>query len=132
MTKNLLIVTAFLEIATGVALMASPSVVISLLLGTSLDTLGGVTVARVAGAALLSLGLACWLARQHGQSGPGRAVVAAMLVYGIATVAVLAHAGLALGATGIGLWPAVGLHTALGVWCIACLAHSYGSERTPP
>jgi hypothetical protein len=120
--KSLLIVTALLETATGAALMASPSVPVSLLLGASLDTLAGLAVARVAGAALLSLGLACWLTRHDGQSRPGRAVVAAMSFYDIAVAAVLVHGSLGAGATGVGLWPTVGLHSALAVWCIACLA----------
>jgi len=126
--------TALLEAATGAALIAAPSVPVALLLGVSLNTLGGLALARVAGAALLSLGLACWLARRDGQSRPGRAVVAAMLVYDIAVVAVLAHAKLGLGATGIGLWPAVVLHAALAVWCMACLrpVNPSGSERTQP
>jgi Kef-type K+ transport system membrane component KefB len=121
LTKSLLIVTALLETATGVALMASPSVPVSLLLGASPDTPAGLAVARIAGAALLSLGLACWLARHDAQSRLGRAVVAAMLFYDLAVVAVLAHARLGLGAAGVGLWPAVGLHMALAVWCMACL-----------
>jgi hypothetical protein len=129
-TKSLLIVTALLETATGVALMASPSVPISLLLGTSLETPGGVVLARVAAAALLSLGAACWLARQDGQSRTGRAVVAAILVYDFAAAAVLAQASLGMGLTGVGLWPAVGLHTALGVWCVACLRSEPINHRT--
>jgi hypothetical protein len=119
-TRSLLTVTALLETGTGVALMASPSVPVSLLLDASLETPGSV-LARVAGAALLSLGVACWLARQDGESRPGRAVVAAILVYDFAAAVVLAQASLGPGLTGAALWPAVLLHTALGVWCVACL-----------
>jgi hypothetical protein len=117
-TKNLLIITAVLEAATGIALLAMPSVVASLLLGASLDSPGSVAVAHVTGAAILSLGLACWLARHDGQTRPGRGVIAAMLVYNIVIVAALAYAALILGLDGIGLWPAAGLHSALAVWCI--------------
>jgi hypothetical protein len=119
--KPLLIVTAALEAATGLALLVSPTMVVSMLLGSALDTPGGLAVARVAGAALLALGLACWLASGDGQSRAGRGVVAGMLLYNVAAVAVLAHTGLALGLSGAGLWPTVGLHTALAVWCVACL-----------
>ena len=52
--KTLLIVTALLEAVTGLALSLSPALPVSLLLGAVLDTPGGLTVARVAGAALLS------------------------------------------------------------------------------
>ena len=117
---KLLTASAVLEAATGVALLASPSIPVSLLLGAALDASGS-AVARVAGAALLSIAVACWLARTHGESPAGRALVVAMLVYNAAVIAVLAHAALGLGATGLLLWPAVGLHTALAAWCIACL-----------
>ena len=121
MTKNLLILTAVLEAATGIALLALPVMVVALLLGASLDTPAAVAVARVTGAAMLSLGVACWLARDDGQTRPGRGVIAAMLVYNAVVIAVLLHASLVLGLNGMGLWPAAGGHTALAIWCIASL-----------
>jgi hypothetical protein len=119
--KTLLVTTAALEAATGVALLLAPMVVISLLLGVSLDTPGGLALARVCGAAMLSLGIACWLARNDGQSRPGRGLIVAMLVYNVVVVALLTHAGLGLGMTGVGLWPAAAGHTALAAWCMAGL-----------
>ena len=118
--KVLLIVTAVIEAATGLALVLSPSMPASLLLGASLDT-PGLVVARVAGAALLALATACWLARNDPQSRAATGLIAAILLYNLAAVAVLVHAGLGLGLSGIGLWPAVVLHAVLGVWCVACL-----------
>ena len=47
--KAFLVVTASWEAVTGLALSLSPALPVSLLLGTALDTPGGVTVARVAG-----------------------------------------------------------------------------------
>ena len=119
-TRELLIVTAWLEALTGVALLASPRVPASLLLGATLDS-SGLVLARVAGAALLSLGLACWLVRHDGASRAGRAVVSAMLAYNLAVVAVFLHASLALGVAGLLLWPAACAHTALAAWCATCL-----------
>jgi len=52
--KTLLIATALLEAATGLALSLSPALPGSLLPGVALDTPGGLTVAQVAGAALLA------------------------------------------------------------------------------
>jgi hypothetical protein len=78
-------------------------------------------VARVTGAALLSIGVSCWLARNDQQSTAATGLIAALLLYNIAAVAVLVYAGMGLGLSGIGLWPAVVLHVALAVWCIASL-----------
>jgi hypothetical protein len=119
--KNLLTVTAGIEAATGLALLGLPWLVVSLLLGGSLDTPAALVVARVTGAALLSLGVACWLARNDEKNRAAVGVVTAMLMYNVAAVAVLAYAGIGLGLSGIGLWPAVLLHAAMAVWCIACL-----------
>jgi len=119
--KPLLASTAAIEAATGLALLLSPSLVVSLLLGGSLDTPAALVLARVGGVALLSIGVACWLAQGDGRSRAARGLVAAMLLYNAATVAVLAYAGIGAGLSGVGLWPAVLLHAALAVWCIACL-----------
>ena len=119
--KNLFVVTALLEAITGVALIVSPGPPVSLLVGAALDTPGGLIVARVAGAALLALGLACWLARDDGRSRAARGLVRAILLYDAATAAVLVYAGLGLKLSAAGLWPAVVLHGALALWCIGCL-----------
>jgi hypothetical protein len=118
--KRLLTLTAIIESATGLGLMAVPSLVVRLLLGSPLDTSAGETLGRVAGAALVALGVACWLARDDMYSRTARGLVAAMLLYNVATVAVLTFAGIGFGLHGIALWPAVVLHAAMAVWCVAC------------
>ena len=117
--RTLLIVTAVVETATGVTLLLSPLLVTQLLLGAPLDEPAALVVARITGSALLALGVACWLAREDGASRAGRALLAAVLVYNVAAVAVLAHAGAGAKLAGILLWPAVALHAALAVWCVA-------------
>src|SRR5213596_3279850 len=119
--SRLLKLTAVIETATGLGLMAVPSVVARLLLGSPLDTSAAVMLGRIAGAALLALGVACWLARDDTQSRAARGLVVAMLMYNIPATAVLAFAGIGLGLHGVVLWPAVVLHAAMAIWCIVCL-----------
>ena len=119
--KMLHTVTAFIEVGAGVALMGFPSAVVGLLLGAPLDTPAAVTLGRVAGAALLALGVACWLARRDAESRAARGLVVAMVVYNFAAVALFVHAGLGPGLPGVALWPAAVLHAAMGVWCVQCL-----------
>jgi hypothetical protein len=119
MKKSLLAATALIEAATGLALMILPSAVAMLLLGASLDTPAALTVGRVAGAALLALGVACWLARHDEESRSGVGLIVGMLLYNSAAVLILTVAGIGSGLVGIALWPAVVLHAAMAVWCIA-------------
>jgi hypothetical protein len=62
-----------------------------------------VVIARVAGIALIGLGIACW-------PGPARL---GMLVYGGAAGVYLAWIGFAGAASGVLLWPAVVAHVLL-------------------
>ena len=102
--KRVLVLAAFGEAATGAALLAAPSLVGRLLLGEELIGVA-LTVARVAGIALIALGVACW-------PGPPRV---GMLTYSAAVTLYLAYAGFAGGLTGPLLWPAVILHLILTV-----------------
>jgi hypothetical protein len=106
--KKLLVFAAVGEIATGLALLLVPSLVGQLLLGAELAGIA-MNVARVAGIALIGLGVACW---------PGTPLLG-MLTYSVAVALYLAYLGITGGSTGILLWPAVGLHvilTALLTW----------------
>jgi hypothetical protein len=103
--KKLLIITGVAEAATGVALMVAPVLVGRLLLGADLAGVS-VVVARVAGIALLALGVGCW---------PGPASLG-MLTY--STLATVYLAYLALGGEWVGplLWPAVLLHAVITIF----------------
>ena len=123
--KRLLTVTALIETAAGLGLILMPSVVVRLLLGSEL--LGaGISLGRLTGVALLTLGIVCWLASSDTQSCAARGIVTAMTLYHIGAVLILACAGLQLPAVGIGLWPAVILHAAMAVWCVTTLLQKQG------
>ena len=100
--NRVLIFAAGGEAATGLALLLVPSLVGQLLLRTELTGIA-VTVARVAGIALIGLGLACW---------PGKALIG-MLTYSAAVTLYLAYIGFAGGSSGMLLWPAVVVHAIL-------------------
>jgi hypothetical protein len=121
--KKLLALAAVFEAATGLALIAVPAIVVRLLLGAEISG-ASIPLGRVAGAALLALGVACWLARDDRQSRTARGLVVAMLMYNIVATAVLAFAGICLGLHGVALWPAVVLHAVMAIWCIVCLRRS--------
>ena len=130
MMKRFLILTAIIEAATGLALIAMPAIVVRLLLGAEISG-ASIPLGRVAGAALLALGVACWLARDDTQSRAARGLVVAMLIYNIVATAVLAFAGIGLALHGVVLWPAVVLHAAMGAWCVACLRRSPRNVTNP-
>jgi len=127
----LLAVTSLLEIATGLTLLISSSSAAAMLLGSPLDT-GGIIVGRVAGAALLAIGVACGLTclTRSSDSGP-RASIAALLVYNLTVVAVLVSATFEPVPSTRGLWIASGLHSVLALWCIACLQSMRSSNIKP-
>ncbi|MBK6316148.1 MAG: hypothetical protein IPF53_18110 [Blastocatellia bacterium] len=120
-TRTLLIVTAAIEIGAGLALAILPSAAVSVLLGLPLDSPVGLAVARIAGVALMSLAIACWLVRDDADSRAGKGLVAAMLVYNGGAVAVLAYAGVGLDRPAVLLWLAVVVHVIMAAWCGASL-----------
>jgi putative effector of murein hydrolase LrgA (UPF0299 family) len=120
-SKYLFVVTAVVEAGTGMALVLQPSVPVALLLGSPLSMTAEVTLGRIAGAALLSLGLACWLARNDEHSRAATGLIVSMLLYNTAAVAVLAYTGVVSQRVGVALWPGVLLHTVLAAWCVARL-----------
>src|SRR5208337_5374634 len=99
-----LIFAAVAEAVTGLALLIAPALVGQLLLGEPLTGVA-IPVARVAGIALIGLGIACW---------PGPPLIG-ILTYSAAVTLYLAYLGLAGGFGGVLLWPAVLLHLLLTV-----------------
>jgi hypothetical protein len=116
----LLIVTAAIELCAGLVLLVKPEIVVSLLFGSTIDVFPAVAIARLTGTALISLGAACWWARNDGRSAASRAIVGAVLFYNAAVVGLVLVGG--LGPRGPILWAAVVLHGAMGIWCIGVVA----------
>jgi len=102
--KRVLILAAVGEASTGMALLIVPSLVGQLLLGEELTGIA-IPVARVAGIALIALGLACW---------PGPPLVG-MLTYSAAVTLYLAYLGIRGEPVGLLLWPAVVVHAVLTI-----------------
>jgi hypothetical protein len=104
--------------------------VVALLLGSGLDTPAAMTLGRLTGVALITLGVACWLARGDAQSRAARGLATAMVVYNFAASVLLVYAGIGLGLHGIALWPAAILHAGMTIWGILCLRFKLIENRT--
>src|SRR5689334_699749 len=105
--KSLLSVTGALEAATGLGLLVAPSLVIELLLGAAPGAPAGISVSRVAGVALMTIGLACWLARAEAASRAAKGLVAAILLYNVGVVVVLVPVWMNPAPVGVAFWPVV-------------------------
>ena len=100
--KKLLPLAAAVEVATGLALLVVPLLVGRLLLGAELAGVS-IPVARVAGIALIALGIGCW-------PGPG---MVGMLIYSVLTTFYLLYLGIRGEWVGPLLWPTVVIHAVL-------------------
>ena len=119
--KLLLLLAAVIEAGAGLALLLIPTVAVSALVGAPLNTPTGLVAARIAGAALVSLAIACWRARNGDRGSPATGVVEAMSFYNFAGAMVLVYAGVRLELRSALLWPAIVLHLVLGAWCVLTL-----------
>jgi hypothetical protein len=119
-TGYLFITTAIVEFMTGFALILFPSLTAEILLGLPISTITGTTVGRVAGAAIISLAVAFWLARNDEQSNAAKGLMVAMLLYNITVMGILAYTVIALVFTVVLLLVLI-THFALTAWCIYAL-----------
>jgi hypothetical protein len=103
---------AGLEMLTGAALIAAPSLLAELLFGSPL-TAPGPTVGRVAGLAILCLAIGCWPSgMERGQMPHARR---GLWLLSAAVAGYLIWLGLSGGPVGILFWPAAATHLALAV-----------------
>ena len=80
MQGRLLTVAGVVECLAGLAFFLSPGVTTALLLGAEPDSVG-VMIGRVAGVALLSLGVACWGARADAGGAARMGTLRALTLY---------------------------------------------------
>ena len=97
MNQRLLIAfAAAFEAVTGIVLIVDPSLLGRLLLGVNLDV-SGIAVGRLAGFALLGLGLACWPGRQ---APTGKSAVRGLLAYNLLATIFFVYLGIQGGLVG--------------------------------
>jgi hypothetical protein len=110
--KTLHALAALLELATGLALVIGPATVTRLLMGSELFG-PGMPLGRVAGFAMLSLGIASWpQGIAPTRVGPA---LNAMLTYNLLASVYLCYLGIRGEWVGKLLWPAVTIHAVLTV-----------------
>lgn len=105
-----MVLSAAIEMATGVAFMVVPGLAGRALLGQGLSA-PGVAIARVAGLGLLSLGLACW----PGEADITPQTARALFVYNLLAALYLGYLRVGGGFVSYLLWPAAIFHAVLTI-----------------
>ena len=118
--KLLLTLAGGLEILAGFTALIIPAPVVSLLLGRSMDPMSSV-LARLFGAGVFALGLACLKARHDAASPAGLGVSLGITAYNILAAVVLLWTAAASGLGGLLLWGAGILHVVLGALFVSVL-----------
>ena len=106
MKTNILALSAAAEAGTGLLLLAWPSIVVQLLFGAEISGVG-VVMSRIAGIALIGLGVCCWPGDSAFQPLNG------MLTYSTLAMLYLGYIGVRGEMAGLLLWPAVVAHAIL-------------------
>ena len=114
--KLFLVVIAVVEAATGLGLLLLPSVPFALLLGLESDSVDAIFVGRIAGAALLAIGVTSWMARKDALNPSLFGLLIGILIYNTAVAILLVYSGAVIKMTGVMLWPTVAFHAVLAVW----------------
>ena len=109
--KYVLALAALAEAGTGVILVAYPPIVVRLLFGAEISGIG-VMMSRIAGIALIGLGVACWPGNSAFQPLYG------MLTYSTLAMLYLIRIGIQGKPEGPLLWPGVVVHAVIVVLLI--------------
>jgi hypothetical protein len=121
--RLLLTLCGGLEILAGVAALIIPGPMLSLLLGGPVDPIASV-LARLFGAGVFALGLACLKARSDVASPAGLAVSLGITAYNFLAAVVLLWTAAESGLGGTLLWAAGVGHAALGLLFVSAIVKS--------
>jgi len=125
----LMTVTAFVETGTGLLLLIWPALLFALLFDWRQVAPETLLIGRVAGAGVISIGVASWPASRDTRTPGELGVLAGVLTYNVLAALLLTFAGVGLKITGIALWPAVVYHAVLAAWCVACLPRGQAAKH---
>ncbi len=109
---------AGIEVGAGVAALAVPHLLISLLLGITADAASRMTT-RVLGVALIALAFCCWKTRADAIAASRAGTVTAMTFYNAGAAALLVTFAAVGTANGFIVWVVAALHAALAAAFIA-------------
>lgn len=121
--RLLLTLSGGLEMLAGLLALITPAPVVSLLLGMSMDPIASV-LARLFGAGIFALGLACLKARNDVASPAGLAVSLGITAYNVLAAVVLLWTAAVSSLGGLLLWGAGISHAALGVLFVSAIVAS--------
>lgn len=130
MQRTLLTTAALFEGLAGLVLVVAPGLAIAVLVGAEADRIG-LMVGRITGAALLSLGVACWGARTDRGGAARTGTLRAIALYNLAAglfLVVFAGTGQARGPVA---WIAGGLHLGLGFAVAGSMLTPSDGDRRP-
>ena len=131
--RLLLLITALVEIPTGLCLLFLPGILFVMLLGLDHAASDTIFVGRLAGAALFAIGVASWIAGADTSTAAQSGLLAGVFIYNAAVAALLAYAGIVLNMAGLLLWLATAIHLVLAVWCLVCVrSHKNAAPTSAP
>lgn len=123
--KLFLTITAISEVLIGILLIIVPKQIVKLLFDTSLDETGGIISAMIAGAAIISLTMTCWLMKNNALAYQ---IVKAMTFYNLAIIAVVFYGFIFYKLQSIFIWIVIGFHMAMALWSVAILKKGKENE----
>ena len=116
--KLFLQITAIAEILFGILLVFFPNFIIALLFETPITETSGIIASMIAGVAVISLTIICWLVQNKIDAIE---TVKGMLFYNFTIIAVILYLIGVYKISGLGVWLVIGFHTFQGIWSIIIL-----------